>query len=253
MFRRRYLLGEYVPPSLSAHIGTGLHKAAEVNYRAKHQTGTDEPLDVLQDAAHDGYVKAVKEGGVYILPEERPQAKAMAGQAIDEVVALAAAFRAEIAPAVTPSALVEARLEIEVPGLAPTISGTLDLVDDEGRVVDLKTSARSWPQSRADNNHQATIYAGLLARAAGIEAPEIRFDVLVKGREPKAQHLTTTRTAEDFSALVERVKLMMATVQAGIFPPAPSGAWVCSPRYCGYFYTCRHIPAYKRALPKRSI
>ena len=77
-FRRRYVEGEIIPPGLAAHIGTGVHRAAEVNHRAKLATGRDEPLGVLQDAARDGYVKAVKAQGAYFAPEERPSAKLMA-------------------------------------------------------------------------------------------------------------------------------------------------------------------------------
>lgn len=251
MFRRRYLEGEIIPPGLAAHVGTGVHKAAEINYKAKILTGRDEPLDVLKDAARDGYVKAVKAGGAYIPPEDRPSAKALAAGGLDEAVKLAQIFREEVAPAVEPR-WVEKRVEISVPGLVPTISGTIDLVDASGRLIDLKTSSRAWPAQRADQSPQATIYSKLVEAETGRPPLEIRFDVLVKGSRPRYQPLTTTRNEGDFAALLSRLQIMLGMIMAGLFPPAPVGAWICAPRYCGYFYTCPHIPAPKKLLPKRS-
>jgi hypothetical protein len=40
-YRRRYLENEIIPPGISARIGSGVHKAAEINFRAKIQTGED--------------------------------------------------------------------------------------------------------------------------------------------------------------------------------------------------------------------
>lgn len=251
MFRRRYLEGEIIPPGLAAHVGTGVHKAAEVNHRAKIVTGQDEPLDVLQDAARDGYISAVKTNGAYVAPEDLPSAKIMASAALDETVALARVYHDDVAPAIQPL-LVEKWVEIYVPELVPSLSGTVDLIDADNRLIDTKSSARPWPAARADQSHQATIYHKLVEVETGQAPTEIRFDVLVKGAKPRYQPLVTARTEGDWRVLISRLQIMMWMIAAGIFPPAPAGAWVCGPKYCGYFYTCPHIPAHKKLLPKRS-
>ncbi len=251
MFRRRYLEGEIIPPGLAAHVGTGVHRAAEVNHRAKVVTGRDEPLGVICDAARDGYVHAIKDGGAFIPPEDLPSAKSMAAAGIDEAVSLARLYREEVAPAITPK-LVECRIEFSVPDLVPSISGTVDLVDAAGRLIDIKTAAKAWPAARAEQSPQATIYHKLVEILTGAAPTEIRFDVLVKGARPRYQPLSTSRSEADFLALVSRLQIMMRMIVAGIFPPAPTGAWVCAPRYCGYFYSCPHVPAHKKLLPKRS-
>lgn len=251
MFRRRYLEGEIIPPGLAAHVGTGVHKAAEVNHKAKIVTGRDEPLVVLQDAARDGYVSAVKTVGAYMAPEDMPSAKRLASAALDDAVALARVYHDEVAPAIQPL-LVEKWVEIYVPDLTPSISGTIDLLDCAGTLVDLKTSSKAWPASRAQQSPQATIYSKLVEAETGRAPSEIRFDVLVKGNKPRYQPLSTTRTEADFQAVLARLQIMMQMIMAGIFPPAPTGAWICGPKYCGFFYTCPHIPAHKKVLPKRS-
>ncbi len=180
-----------------------------------------------------------------------PSAKIMAAAGIDEAVSLARLYREEVAPAIKPM-LVEKRIEISVPELVPTISGTVDLVDTAGRLIDIKTAAKAWPAARAEQSPQATIYHKLVEIMTGAAPTEIRFDVLIKGAKPRYQPLITSRTETDFRAVVSRLQIMMRMIVAGIFPPAPTGSWVCAPRYCGYFYTCPHIPAHKKLLPKRS-
>ena len=50
-WRRRYLDEEVFPPGIAARVGSGVHKAAEINFKSKMQTGEDMPLDAVQDAA----------------------------------------------------------------------------------------------------------------------------------------------------------------------------------------------------------
>lgn len=251
MFRRRYIEDEIIPPGIAAHIGTGLHKGAEVNHRAKMVTGRDEPLDVIQDAARDGYIQAVKEKQIYVAPEDRPAARLEAEAAIDQTVGLAALYHREVAPTILP-ALVEHRVEIEVPGLALPVSGTLDVVDADNLLADLKTASKAWPESKANTSPQATIYYLLVKETTGRPPSGIRFDVLIKGKTPRRQTLTTTRTRADFQTLVLRMNIMLQMIYAGLFPPAPTGHWICSPRFCGYWWSCRHVAAHKKILPKRS-
>lgn len=250
-FRRRVIEGEIIPPGLAAHIGTGVHKGAEVNHRAKLVTGMDEPLSVIQDAARDGYVHAVHENKVYFPLDELPGARKATEEGVDQVTALARTYREELAPTIRPK-LVEQWAELEVPGVPYPITGTVDLVDERNALIDIKTAARAWPQAKADDTPQATIYQQLVKALTGAPPSEIRFEVFVKTKTPKHQTVTTTRDDNDFTTLLERIKIMVKMIDNGIFPPAPSGSWVCSPKYCGYFYTCPHVPNSKKTLPKRS-
>ena len=87
--RRRWIEGDIIPPGIAARIGTGLHAGAEINHRAKLNTGVDEPLDVVQDAARDGYVKSL-DNGVYFPPDELFSAKRQLTEGVDTVTGLAA-------------------------------------------------------------------------------------------------------------------------------------------------------------------
>jgi hypothetical protein len=252
IYRRRYIENEIIPPGLAAHIGSGVHRGAEVNHKAKIKTGQDEPLDVIQDAARDSYVEAVKTKGAYFAPEDMPSARAQANAGVDEVVSLARLYHGQIAPEIKP-ALVEKKVVLRVTGLEIPISGTVDLVTESGALIDFKTASKAWPASRAEHSPQATIYHKLVEAETGQAPEEIRFEVLIKGAKPRRQTLPVKRTEADFQALVPRLALMYRMIQAGIFPPAQTGSWQCSPKYCGYWASCPYFPAHKKVLPNKSI
>lgn len=101
-WKRRYLEGEVIPPGIAARIGTGVHKAAEANFRFKMETGQDWPLDAVQDAAAEAYDKALSQG-VFISPDEAPGAKLAMAEGKDTAVALATLFRRELARPYSPA------------------------------------------------------------------------------------------------------------------------------------------------------
>lgn len=242
-FRRRYIEGEIIPPGIAARIGTGLHKGAEVNHRAKLTTGRDEPLSVVTDAARDGYVTAVKEG-VYCAPEERGGIRKALAEGVGVTVALAGLYHSELAPAIIPH-LVEERLRLEHPALPVPFSGQLDVLTIDGWLPDLKSADKKWPQSRADASLQATLYWRLAREAVGKAPRRLSFEVFTKAA-PVHQSLETTRCEADFEALVRRAVNMWRSILAGAFPFASPEAWQCNPKYCGFWWTCPYIPIHRR-------
>jgi hypothetical protein len=248
-WRRRYAEGEIIPPAIAAHIGSGFHGAAELNFTEKLKSGEDQPKNVLQDAAATAYKKRLGEQGVFVPAEERPSLQKDLGAGLDMAVALVDPLL-EFAQPIQP-ALVEHRSTLEVDGL-PQILGFIDLYTTERQLSDLKTVKRKWSQQQADTATQLTVYREMVKHELGA-APDVQtIDCFVKTKTPKYERVETVRQDEDFKVLTEKMRLMMRMVNAGIFPPADPGSWVCSPRWCGYWYSCSAIPAYRKILPKRS-
>lgn len=129
--------------------------------------------------------------------------------------------------------------------------GVMDLVvrDTEGRVVvvDLKTAASRYPDSRCRTDLQATTY--LLAASHLYGGPLLfRWDLVVKKVRPTFERLYTTRGADDFRRLIALVKTADRLVEAGIFVPADAGsAFFCAG--CGYKKSCAAWAATFEALP----
>lgn len=227
--RRRWIEGDIIPPGIAAKIGTGVHKGAEVNHLAKIISGEDEPLDVITDAARDGYVKSLQDG-VFFPPDERSTAKKQLEEGVDVTVQLASIYRSDLAPQISP-ALVEKKITMSVDEIDHPFIGTIDVYTKDGWLPDLKTAAKKWPKGRAEASPQATLYNELIKHETGEYPSKLSFEVFVKNNKPELQSVQAERNPEDFDVLIKRVRIMEQMITAGIFPPATVGHWCCSPRY----------------------
>lgn len=249
-YRRRYIEGEVVPPGISARIGSGVHKAAEANWREKMRTGKDMPLDAVLDCAAQAYDKSLQDG-VFFAPDELPGATLAMAEGKDTAVSLATLFRQDLAPSVMP-ALVEEKIVLDLPGVDLPIVTILDLYTADKSLRDLKTSGKKWSEDKAHASNQPTAYREAIRQATGEYPAELLFDVLVSTKTPGLQTLTTRRNEQDTAILARKFQIMCASIGAGIFPPAQPDHWCCSMKFCGYFFTCPHIPAHRKVLPKKS-
>ncbi|MDR1946421.1 MAG: PD-(D/E)XK nuclease family protein [Desulfovibrio sp.] len=249
-YRRRYIEGESIPPGIAARIGTGVHKAVELNSRVKKKTGHDLPLDEIKDAAVDGYHEALMEG-VYLAPESLPAAREAMAKGRDTAVALAGLYRETLAPLIMPE-LIEEKITLTLPGVALPIVTILDCYTQDWVLRDLKTSGRKWSAERADTSPQPTLYREAVKLASGQYPEAMVFDVLVSTKTPQVQTLATQRTTEDLEILGKQFAGMLQSVEAGNFPAAQPGSWVCSSTWCGYWWSCPYIPEHRKTLPKKT-
>ena len=250
-WRRRYIEREMIPPGIAARIGTGVHKAAEANFLFKMETGQDWPLDAVQDAAADAYSRALQDG-VFFSPDELPGAKIAMAEGKDKVVSLATLFRKQLAPSVQPW-LVERKIILNIPGIPLPLVTILDLYTVQRELRDLKTSGKKWSEDRAHTSPQPTLYREAIREITGEYPQALMFDVLVSTKIPYLQSLQTMRTEDDLQIIVRQFGIMLDSIYAGIFPPAQPDHWCCSMKWCGYYFTCPHIPAHRKVLPKRSV
>jgi hypothetical protein len=249
-WRRRYIEEEVIPPGIAARIGTGVHKAAETNYKSKMQTGQDMPLDAVQDCAAEAYAKALQDG-VFFAPEEASGAKLAMAEGKDTAVSLATLFHKQLAPQIIP-ALVEERITLEIPGVALPIMAILDLYTEDKALRDLKTTGKKWSDDKAHTSPQPTVYREAIREVTGEYPARLVFDVLVSTKTPVLQTIETVRADEDLQVLVRQFQIMTASIQAGIFPPAQADSWICSQKWCGYYFSCPHIPAHRKTMPKKA-
>jgi hypothetical protein len=237
-FERRYLRGEIIPPGIAARRGSATHKAAQLNHEQKLHTQADLPVGDLQDAARDHYVRLIKDEGVFIPKDQIAEKDTLLAKGLDAAVRLTKLYRQSLAPAIQP-VLVEEKLTLDV-GLELPLQGTIDVLTTDNWLPDLKTADKSKGPGEADHSLQLTLYAGLVAHHTGKWPARISLEILVNNKEPKLQSLTTTRGPEDWVNLLLRVKLLLAQIQVEIFPPCDPNSWICSPNWCGYFWSCKY-------------
>jgi len=225
-FRRRYLQEEIIPPSIAAARGTGLHKANEVNLRQKVRTKVDLPASDLRDAARDSYTRSLRNG--VFLPKADHGAKAsLVNEGLNQCLALTDLYRREVAPEIVP-------IEVEREFI-------IDIGLVHKRVDDLKTSTRSWADGKINSEIQPVFYS--MAHEHEFKTrPEFRYHILIAlKKEPKRQVQARVCTDADYRALIARLEMFLKMLKAGVFLPAEIGSWVCSPKWCGYWTTCRYV------------
>lgn len=246
---RRYILRQKIPPGIAAIKGTSVHKAAEIDLHEKKVTGEDQKLSYLEEVVADEYDRRVNEEGIYIPHDELPSASRLIGEGKDRAVAFVEPLRNDFLPQIQPD-LVEELFELELPDL-PKIIGVIDNFTADNWLSDLKTG-KIKTQKFADDSTQLTIYWEYL-RSIGREPRLMTIDQIVDRKNPAYASIQTIRQQTDIDVVHRKLKIMMSQIDAGIFPPASPGAWICDPKWCGYYWTCKHIPEYKRILPKRSV
>lgn len=237
-YRRRYVLGEIVPPGVSLIRGTSVHKGAEHNHRQKIMSHIDlkksEILEIV-DAEFDN--RKNKEGFMLTKDEQSRGAGIVLGEAKDTAISLGGLYSDKLAPLIQP-AMAEEKIVITLPNEIEMTS-ILDLATVRDEILDIKTGKRK-NQDDVDNDRQLT-FQGLMFKAKTKREPAaVGFGVLVDNKEPDLQLLQSTRNIEDYQALINTINEAIKGIQAGIFPPANDGYWGCDPRYCGYALTCKY-------------
>jgi hypothetical protein len=272
-FRRLYIEADAAPGTLRMHRGSAIHAVArEAHLRQKAAVEADpgRPLfaalreslpskEEAQDLAATAFMQFTGEGVAYTADEQCEAEKAL-GAAKDFAVDVASRYVQTVAPTMNPVA-VERQITVRPKDSDLVIRGTLDLVTleppriydftegEEGvrrRVVrDLKSSTKSPVKTAADTSQQLTFYAMVDGAEQGKLPDALVLDYLV--RTPKRQWfnhvpLTTTRTADDIAALVNRLNTAVEAAEKGVFVPATPGlSWRCSPKWCPFWKTCKYV------------
>jgi hypothetical protein len=123
------------PKNSSLALGLAIHRALEVNFREKLETHEDLDTAGVVMLFRDAWMEHV--GQAEFMPDESQHDLRRLGER------LVAKYMDEVAPAIEPAA-VEMDVQGQIAGIA--VRGRVDLLDVEGRLIDIKTAARkpSW-------------------------------------------------------------------------------------------------------------
>jgi len=201
-------------------FGKHFHFAVSEFYRHWQKTGTKISLESLQEAFSEGWKEEpadikFKNGNTY--DTLREQALSMleifhAARAPKEVVAVESTFDIPLVDIETGEVL------------SQTLKGSFDLVerDDEGDIVlvELKTSGRAYSPGQIEYSIQPSLYLYALWNLEFLEAGaegKIRYDVIVKSKQPKLQTLYTSRTSKQVQKAINLVKEVSRAIDLGVF------------------------------------
>ncbi len=243
-YRRRYVMGEIIPPNTNMVIGTAGHKSIEVNLNEKIKSGLLLPLSMVTDAARDGLNSAWNQGVMLDADEKIVGVKATKNEAINMAVSLAELHYNELAPIINPVCL-ERKFELSIKEHGYELTGRID-IEGVDFLRDTKTSSLK-KSGAAQVSGQLTMY-GLARRVEGRPVKKFYLDTLLKTKVPAVDLQETTRDEEDYAAFMRRIKSAIGQIEAGMFPPSNTDNWWCSPKWCGYWATCPYVNGRKKEM-----
>ena len=189
-------------------FGTALHRALELHHRGRWLGHT--PGDLL-----DAFTGSLDASEAEVKARERER---MIGQA-ERLLGLYLERYGD-------EAVLAAELELRAPVIDPTtgeclgeLTGIIDLVTADGRLVDLKTSARapSGLQAVLQNTIQLDCYRYLVQATSDLDVRSAEIRALIRTKDPKVE--VTELPARPFDALIDLVRRYARAVdELEVFP-----------------------------------
>jgi hypothetical protein len=237
-----YIMQLVKPPGIAQIRGTAVHKGAELTH--KHTIKHGKPISIEEGAAavsdkFDEQAPTIEEW------EEETQ-----GDAKDKAIRMFRTYYNDAVPYINP-VRVEHTFKWSRELCGVPVLGIIDLVDSVKNpdmslendpknpqmievVSDLKTVKRLWPASRIENEPQLTFYA------IAENTDRVRIDFLAWLKTgTKYTAVTSKRSRQDKTILLEDVAEVARNIKAGIFPRCAPTGWHCSLTFCGYYSRCR--------------
>jgi RecB family exonuclease len=219
-YRFKYLLGLPDPAAGGAVRGRAVHKAVEHYLRAKIAGLTLEPEAVTDE--WDEIWDAACEGAEFTAKEDVEALKASGA-------ALAGKYLREAGPTIQPLA-VEVPVAGEIAGVR--VRGIVDILDADGRVIDIKTTSRKPSKVSGDHAFQLATYTTLLADSVSGAA---RIDSLVSTKDPQLVQIEHTPGASGRKLVETMYPLVAEGISNGLFLPNRAST-LCG--YCAYRNAC---------------
>lgn len=234
-WRLRYPENIRIAPNAALIIGSGTHKAIDVNIYAKVNDGEYLDTEQVTEVARDQVSMQFVEGHVTMdHNEEFKGIDLVRANAIDKAVALVK-LHSEVVTHLIDPAESETPWVVKCKNYPYDLAGTWDIIEKDASIGDTKTGAPgTLNQGTADQSVQLDGYAFAFSVNRGVKSPKLYLDGLIKTKVPKHERFETVRDDEDFQRFLRRFEVMCAMIEKEVFIPASPKWWGCSPEWCGY-------------------
>lgn len=238
-FRRRYIENEVIPPGIALIIGRATDHTVTMNLRNKKDKKELLPLEQISDTARDAVVNEFH-GKIKLTDEEAEKGiRKVKGETIDTTIQLSILHATETAPIIRPTH-VQWPWVIDLDGFPFSIAGTMDIREGYRSIRDTKTSKKTPPKDVAEKSLQLTMYAMALWVLKKKTPQRVWLDYLIRKKNIEARSFFDVKTETDFRMLIRRIEIAAEAIEKESFVPVNPDHWVCDPRYCGYYDTCKY-------------
>lgn len=242
-YRRRYLEGHIIPPSGTMQRGKKCHLAEQKNFETKIITAEFLSSDAVCDVFSTEWEASKHE--IAFTPEELAEGSpaTIMGKMKDTGIGLLEVFQREQLKYCNPVACEDEFWVRFEGGAALPILGYIDRVDKGDVISELKFQSKSPVNAEILSDTQMTFY-DLGYRSKYHRAPkQLMKQYAIATKEPKTTYQQCNgRSPEAIDRLLCRIEKFMDGITKGIFLPAAIGSWCCSPKWCGYWDTCKLHP-----------
>lgn len=216
----RYIEGRPDPSTPTQALGRAVHAA--VGEAMQYRINTGETLDAEKALSAFCAAWAREAEGVEGFEVEAALKLGAEGVGLTEIYL----DQAGLEPAAA-----EINVDGEIGGVR--VRGIVDILDIEGRVIDVKTSSRAPSSMGGRARLQAATYSTLAPGANG----KMRVDTLVRGRNPRLVRHEAMMTDADRRALDRLYPLAQAGMRSGVYAPNRESK-LCSRHNCPYWRAC---------------
>ena len=210
------------PKNSSLALGLAIHRALELNFREKLESHEDLETAGVVMLFRDAWMEQA--GQTQFTKDESQQELRRMGER------LVAKYMDEVAPHVEPAA-VEMDVQGEISGVP--VRGRVDLLDVDGRLIDIKTASRRPSWVSPDYAFQLATYRQLTPGASG----EARIDSLVKTVSPQIVQQDYTVGEKDIRATQVLFPMVQEAMGSGMYCPNRQSL-LCSQKYCPFWQHC---------------
>lgn len=206
-------------------VGSAFHETLRENYFQKVQSAKDLPIDLLTDFfAEDLEFRDVDWGGDVDLSEAK-----------DQGVGIIRGYQKDIAPMVQPI-VVEQTIDMKVKGRSWSISGKVDLIDDNDLLHENKTTSRKPYKPKKDHVFQTGVYVTLLRRLW--DRPNINAELIYSLRGKGTTHsFPLTFNGNTEKGVLSTFDAVADGIQKEVWIPNRYYNY-CSRKYCSFWNQC---------------
>ena len=218
----RHVLHLDDPKTGALLIGTAVHAALGENFAQKVDSKRDLPAAGVTAVYRESWDTQAPD--TEFRDDEDPATMRAQGEA------LALLYLDQVAPSIEPAAV-----ELRVAGFIGGVSvrGYVDVLDVDGRIIDIKTAARKPSGIANDYRFQIATYSRLTPGATGASL----LSTITKTKAPALVDQAFMVDQADVDATEAVYPLVQRSIRAGVFNPNRS-SHMCSKKYCSFWRSC---------------
>ena len=233
-FEMNYIHKFQQPSGISAHRGSGVHKAIEEDN--KHFKDIDKRLNIesLLEFGLTEFDEKIEKEGVFIAPKDEEKRDKIIEKARDQVVQAIRLYEGMEKPWMP--AYVEEKVEADI-GYPLMLNMRIDMIDTDNIIYDWKTYAK-----RTIHTHdiQSLLYCKAYEELSGYK-PKFQYIDFILKKEPEIDiQLLPDPTPEHYKRLDDLIEIYFKAIEADIFLPASKFDFLCSENGCAFWKQCEY-------------